>query len=824
MQAYSLHELQKALACNVYGNATPTILDIATDSRLITNGEHLLFFALKGIHHNAHDYVEDLYHTHGVRCFVISELRDSYKLLTDAVFLHVTDTLEALQRLATYHSQQFAIPVVAITGSNGKTIVKEWLSQVLTTIMHVHHSPKSYNSQVGVPLAVLGLNSDAEIAIYEAGISQMGEMQHLQQILHPTLGIFTNIGHAHQAGFPDMETKAREKMQLFVHAQQLIICRDQELVYSLAQELERKHGVELVSWSLTGQKADWNIDTDATPTSGHLAFTLRSPHSTQQYRGSLQSSDAATTENAFHTLIASITIGLTPQEAITALEKLEPIPMRLERREGINGNALINDSYSCDLESLDVALAFLAQQAPNSRKGLILSDIDQSGLPPEVLYARVASRAAQYGVDLLAGIGEDIASQKALFPKAHFYNTTEEYLHGALQYPDYAILVKGGRRFRFERITQQLERRIHKTVMEVNLNALENNLNVFRARLQKGVKLLVLVKAFAYGNGLDELAQFLQYHQVDYLGVAFADEGYALRTAGIQLPILVLNPAPDALPAMIANKLEPNIFSLDLLHSFAQAVKDAHTTLYPIHIKLDTGMHRVGFMEHEIPALLEECATVAPYLRIASIFSHLAAADDPQYDNFTQQQLESFERMSQAIIAALPYQPLRHILNSAGQERFATWQYDMVRLGIGLHGISSRCTSTLQPVASLKTFIAQIKQIPAGETVGYARKGTVAQEKTIATIPIGYADGYYRRLGNGIGHVAVHGTLAPTIGNICMDTCMIDISGIDAQVGDTVTIFGDKPTLDDVAQWADTIPYEILSSVSPRIPRTYYTE
>lgn len=825
MLNYSFQELQWAFPSRVQGVECAPIREVAVDSRMVTDGARLLFFALVGENHDAHNYVETLYKEHGVRCFVVSVYRPAYRFLTEATFFCVEDTRKALQQFASYHRQRFQIPVVGITGSNGKTVVKEWLSQVLAAKWRINHSPKSYNSQTGVPLSVLGLAPKDEIGVYEAGISQMDEMRNLEAIIRPTLGIFTNLGHAHQAGFPDLETKGREKMQLFARAKQLVVCRDQEIVYSLALQLQREHGVKLITWSTTGKEADWQFTLSSSKNGGRLPFSLVLDKQEQQYHGLLPASDAASVENALHTLVASVTLGLPVAEALKLVEGLHSIPMRLERHEGVNGHALINDSYSCDLESLDVALGFLCQQAANEKKGLILSDIDQSGIAPQELYTRVATMLEQYGVTLLAGIGSTIAEQSALFPKTQFFASTEAFIqtHESGRWQSYAILVKGSRRFGFEKICQLLERRLHRTVMEVNLAALENNLNYFRSRLRKGVKLLVLVKAFAYGNGLGELAQLLQYHKVDYLGVAFADEGFALRQAGITLPILVLNPAPDAISAMLEHRLEPNIFSLELLHAFNEAAGGDKKHDYPIHLKLDTGMHRVGFMENEMEALLEALPRCT-HLRVASIFSHLAGADEADLDAFTLSQLEAFERMSSRILKTLPYGIMRHILNSAGQERFPEWQYDMVRLGIGLHGISACSNKELLPVASLKTFVAQIKELKVGETVGYGCHGKVPHPKRIATIPIGYADGYNRRLGNGTGKVFVGGQLVPTIGNICMDTCMIDITGLDVHEGDCVTIFGDSPTLEELSAWLETIPYEVLCSISPRIPRTYFSE
>ncbi len=822
MIQYSFQELLWAIpSCDIRGRRDiAPIREIAIDSRLVTEGEHLLFFALKGEHHDGHRYIESLYTTRHVRCFVVSRGWQEYRSFPEATFLFVEDTRRALQQLASYHRQRFQIPVVGITGSNGKTVVKEWLSEVLSSRWRVNHSPKSYNSQVGVPLSVLGLAPKDEVGVYEAGISEVGEMDRLREIIRPTLGIFTNLGLAHQAHFSDLESKAQEKLKLFRDAQKLVVCKDQEVVYRLAESYSRSHGVELVTWSRQEAVADWQLRQEV----GSCSFTL-SDASGRVYSGAFPASDAASVENAMHTLVASATLGMPMGDAISALGRVRSVAMRMERREGVNGEALINDSYSCDLESLEAALGFLCQQAGSAKRGLILSDIEQTGLAPRELYGRVQGLLEKYGVELLAGVGESICTMGSFSPRTRFYATTESLLSSDLREAcdGYAVLVKGARRFGFERVSQQLERQLHRTVMEVNLGALEQNLNWFRSRLRDGVKLLVLVKAFAYGNGLGELAQFLQYHGVDYLGVAFADEGFLLRKAGISLPILVLNPAPDAFAGMLEYDLEPNIFSRDLLLAFEEAATAARKDVFPIHLKMDTGMHRVGFVEDELPSLLETLG-VCRHVRVASIFSHLAGADESELDSFTRVQLDRFERMSSFVTTSLSYKPLRHILNSAGQERFPEWQYDMVRLGIGLHGVSCCGNKELHPVASLKTFVAQIKELGEGETVGYGCRGKIASKGRIATIPVGYADGYSRRLGNGVGKVCINGQLAPTIGNICMDTCMLDVSGLDVHEGDVVTLFGDRPTLDELSAWLGTIPYEVLSSISSRIPRTYYSE
>lgn len=823
MVLYSLEELQWAIKGELHGVQEGAIREVATDSRTVSQGRNLLFFALVGKHHNGHNYIETLYKKNGVRRFVISEIKPEFHDLPDASFLFVEDTLKALQQLAIYHRQRFGIPIVAITGSNGKTVVKEWLSQLLSPTFRTHHSPKSYNSQVGVPLSLLGLAAHYEMGVYEAGISEMHEMEKLERIIRPTLGIFTNLGHAHQEGFSNLRAKGEEKMKLFAHAKQLIVCRDQPLVYQLAQDTAHEHGVELITWSTKGASADVMLNLQWEDPSAQLPFTLTYEGNT--HSGILPARDAATVENGINALIAACELGLPIETALQGLCNLRPIAMRLERRESINGLALINDSYSCDIESLQIALEFLSQQAPQNPKTLILSDILQSGETSDLLYQRVQRLMEQYGVTHLIGVGPEISSQKALFPNAEFFPTTENFLQkfNRSSIRNSAILIKGSRAFAFERISQILEKRIHRTIMEVDLNALVHNLNHFRALLKPKTKILVLVKAFAYGNGRDELAQLLQFHKVDYLGVAFADEGVALRLAGITLPIIVLNPAPDSYETIIEHQLEPEIFSTTSLHTFHKLAQQRDLQAYPVHIKLDTGMHRLGFTEEELPALCELLPKTT-YLKTSSIFTHLATAENPKEDSFTQSQLVRFQTMASQLSKKLPQKPLWHALNSAGIERFPDAQFDMVRLGIGLHGISCLENSPLRPVASLHTLITQIKHLKEGETVGYGRRGIISKPTTIATIPIGYADGYNRKLGQGVGKVLIGGRLCPTIGSICMDSCMVDITNTQANEGDPVTIFGNSPTLQELSDWLNTIPYETLSVISPRVSRVYFSD
>lgn len=821
MIQYSLQEIAWAIDAQPYGILEGSVHEVSVDSRTIGNGRGVLYFALRGPRHNGHDYVEQLYRERGVKRFVISEIRAQFHDLPGASFLEVDDTTLALQKFATYHRQRFDIPIAAVTGSNGKTVVKEWLHDALAGHKKVHHSPKSYNSQVGVALSLLGLMPQYEMGIYEAGISLPGEMDRLHAMIRPTMGIFTNLGHAHQEGFASMAEKCREKLKLFKGCQRLLLCRDHELIYGEARAQFHESETRLVTWSQKGAEANLSVTLDRhSNASKGTPFTAN--YNGAAFSGMLPGSDEASIENALHTLLALLELGLTTDEAAESLTRLQPLAMRLERRVGANGLALINDSYSNDLESLTVALDFLTQNAGTHKKALILSDIAQSGLPEQTLYQTVAQRLGQHAIDRFIGVGHALTAHRAMFPHGEFFNSTDTLLEHLAHEPlgPYATLVKGARAFSFERVCKALEMRRHRTVMEVDLGALTSNLNYFRSLLPSRTKLLVLVKAWAYGNGAVEIAQFLEYHKVDYLGVAFADEGIALRNAGVKLPILVLNPEPECYEVLIANRLEPEIFSLSAAEEFVKIAASAKCNGYPIHIKLDTGMHRVGFNGQQIDEL---CSLLvkSPSVKVASIMTHLCVADSPNEDAFTQKQLDFFNQMASSLENHLAYRPLRHALNSAGIERFGSWTLDMVRLGIGLHGISAAHSSTLRPVASLHSFVAQIQHLEPGETVGYGRYGKITHPATIATVPIGYADGYPRRLGQGVGKMAVNGTLCPTIGNICMDLCMLDVTGVEVHEGDRVTVFGEHPSLEEVSLWLDTIPYEVLSTISHRIPRVY---
>jgi len=822
MLNYTSSQLQTIINAQLFGRSDVLINSVLIDSRSVSVGEGSLFFAIVGSNHDGHQFVGDLY-ARGVRCFVVSKPSDFPEKFSDASFLLVNDVLSSLQELAAYHRQQFSYPVVGITGSNGKTIVKEWLSQFLSNEKRVVRSPKSYNSQVGVPLSVLQMGSEFNLAIFEAGISLPGEMEKLEFIISPEIGVFTNIGAAHQENFSDMLSKAEEKMKLFGKSKALIYCKDFHEIDRLAMLEKQEKGLKLFAWGrsknsdivlnqqkIVGNGTELNVLFDKSEVTFSIPFT-----------------DSASVENAMHCFAVLVFLGVEIERIVAKMATLLPVAMRLELKEGVNSCTVINDSYNSDLGSLSVALDFLARQKQHPRRMLILSDILQSGIEPQQLYADVAQILASKGVDEIVGIGETISKFGHLFQmRSSFYSSTSSFLREFSRslVSNTSILIKGSREFQFERISRVLEQKTHRTVLEINLNAMVHNLNYFRSLLKPKVRTMVMVKAFAYGSGSHEIASMLQFHRVDYLGVAFADEGIALREAGITVPIIVLNPAYGSYELMVEHNLEPEIFNLTSLETFAAVAAKMGVSGYPIHLKIDTGMHRLGFEATEVDALVEKL-TQHDSVHVKSIFSHLVGSDDTELDEFTNWQIEQFQEVYAKISEAIGYSPWKHILNSAGIERFANAQFDMVRLGIGLYGVSAVHKGRLQNVSMLKTFVAQLREVESGETVGYNRKGKVLIKSRIATVPIGYADGLNRRLSNGNGYFLVNGTPAPIIGNVSMDTCMVDVTNVEnVSEGDEVVVFGEQPTIIELAEKLDTIPYEILTSISRRVKRVYIQE
>lgn len=819
----SISEIVNGRLIKQSGDAVIEHLQI--DSRKITHPAESLFFAIITSHRNGHKYIDEVYKK-GVRNFIISEepLINNYP---EANFIIVVDTLKALQQLAAHHRRQFSIPVIGITGSNGKTIVKEWLNQLLEDRFNIVRSPKSYNSQIGVPLSVWQLHEGHELAIFEAGISQAGEMQQLADIIQPTIGIFTNIGEAHQEGFNSVDEKVKEKAILFQHAQQLVFCSD----YVIISKTVLLYNAKKFDWS-KNQKAWLTIKQIE---KHNYETTIKAKYNDESISIIIPFTDDASIENAIHCWSVLLILNISQQEIHEKMKQLRPIGMRLEMKKGINNCTIINDSYSADLSSLQIALNFLSQQKQHTKRTVILTDFLQSGKTDKELYSSIAYELHRNNISRIIGIGEKIKQLPDYFTLKEkektitsFYSTVNDFLKDfdSNQFAGELILIKGARAFELERISRLLEQKTHQTVLEINLNAVAHNLKEFRKQLKSSTKIMAMVKAFSYGSGSYEIASLLQFHKVDYLAVAYADEGVELRKAGITLPIMVMTAEEETYPALAEYDLEPEIYSFNILQSFAAFLHKEGLQSYPVHIKLDTGMHRLGFMPEEIPELCEQLKHKS-YFKVQSVFSHLAASEDATLDDFTLQQYHLFSNSVKLIEENLGYSFIKHIDNSAGILRHPQLQMDMVRLGIGLYGINSSNSPLLQlqEVSSLKTTIAQIKKIKANETVGYGRKGKVDKDAVIATVRIGYADGYSRKLGNGVGKMLVNGISVPVIGNVCMDMTMLNITGIDnVNEGDDVIVFGQELSINEVAKAAQTIPYEIMTGISQRVKRIYFEE
>lgn len=791
--------------------ADEELLTVVTDSRKSSGGPGTCFFAIRGVRHDAHRYLADVYRQ-GVRLFVVEQLPDLSQFPQASFFL-TADSLMCLQQLARAHRSIFSLPVVGITGSNGKTIIKEWLYQLLAPDFFVAKTPGSYNSQLGVPLSVMQLRSHHQLALFEAGVSQPGEMSKLASIIQPTIGVFTNIGPSHDQGFENRKQKIEEKLKLFDPQQPLVYCADH-------------HSIDALTGNRFAHRLAWGVSPTAT-----VPIQLKQQDLAVSFKGTPHSfhlpfADAASMENLIHCIVLLLHLKIPASVIQERIGQLRSIPMRLEMKQAVNQCLLIDDSYNNDLAGLHISLNFLSAQQ-KKHKVLVLSDILQSGLPDQDLAASIAEQLKSVGLQEFIGVGPVLHTHATLFsfiPHTKFYRTTDELLerfdfqsvHNAV------ILVKGARVFQLEKAVQRWQRKIHGTVMEVDLNAMVHNLNYFRSKLAPGVKIMVMVKAFAYGSGSEEVANLLQYHKVDYLGVAYADEGVDLRKNHITLPIMVMNPSEESFATILEHQLEPEVYSLRLLNAL---VKFLNGRPGRIHLKVDTGMHRLGFDEHDLPEALR-ILKQHPAIQVQTVFTHLAASDESRHDAFSHQQAEVYHRCYQQIHDALGIQPIRHVLNSPGILRFPEHQLDMVRLGIGLYGIDPTASgkAELRPVATLKTVISQIKKIPKGESIGYGRNGVAAEDTTIATIAIGYADGFSRAFSRGKGKVSIRGQRAPVIGNVCMDMTMVDITGIPAQEGDEVVVFGPELPIEEVAASISTIPYEILTNTSDRVKRVYVAE
>jgi alanine racemase len=815
---YKISEICQAIGGKLILNKECNISYSFIDSRNILPPGKSIFFAIKGKRNNGHLYIDDL-SNNGVRNFVVQELPETITKYKKCNFIIVADVLFAFQQFAAWHRDHFKVDILGITGSNGKTIIKEWIFYLLAGKINVVRNPKSYNSQVGVPLSVLLLDKQHKLGIFEAGISMPGEMENLERIIKPSIGIFSNIGDAHQENFTDFKQKVEEKLLLFANTDIVIFCSDYQVIDEQLLNFASKHKKELFSWS---QKKASNLKINKIEIKNKYSI-IEGIYKNQTIIIEIPFSDKASIENAIHALAFLLARQLLDNDILERFKTLPSIGMRLEMMPGINQCTIINDSYNSDLNSIKIALDLLKRQNQHIKKCLILSDVHQSGENSTELYQNLEKLVKKSGIQKLIGIGPKISE---FYPKSSFnskfFENTKSFLksNDIKQFNNEAILIKGARDFKFEDISETLQQKSHRTVLEISLEAIENNLNYFRSHLQPKTKVMAMVKAFSYGSGSFEIASFLEHQRIDYLGVAFADEGVALRKAGIKLPIIVMNPEEGSFENIINFNLEPEIYSFRAIKIFNEVLEHFSYKDYPVHLKIDTGMKRLGFLPAEIDTLVKTLKQ-NPSLKPRSIFSHLVASEDAQLDHFTQEQIDLFSEMSAKIQKIYSHQIIRHILNSSGIERFPNGQFEMVRLGIGLYGISSKKTIKLHNTSTLKSHITQIKWVEKHESIGYNRKGILDRDSKIATIPIGYADGLNRKLGNRVGRVFINGSYALIIGNICMDLCMVDVTDIEANEGDEVVFFGPEIPISELAEKIGTIPYEVLTSVSQRVKRIY---
>lgn len=806
---WSLSDIAQLINLSLPEGTGSAIKHISIDSRTIIEPSSTLFIALKGPRNNGHDYIPLLL-KQGVKCFIVSENIET-KISKEADFLHVNDTLDAFQKIAAFHRTQFAIPVIGVTGSNGKTIVKEWLSECLRTKQIVAKSPKSFNSQVGVPLSVLQLDRHHEIGIFEAGISKQDEMGRLETIIKPSIGIFTNIGSAHDQGFYSRQEKIEEKAKLFENCNTIIYCSDHEEIATYLQS--KFDSSKLCSW---GKKGD--VKTSAEDETYQLIYKE------QKYSFHLPFNDKASSENVLHVICTLLNLDYSQTEITNCLQSLSPVKMRLSLLSGINNSLIIDDSYSNDVAALELSLGFLNKHRQDHKAILVLSDLKETGLDEDILYEQVAQLVNNHAFEVIHLVGQEITWFKHLFKSpVTTHHTSEDLLEKGIfeNISDYILLIKGARSFHFEKIVKKLSKQLHETTLEINLDLLTANLNYFKSCIKPSTKVMAMVKAYAYGSGYLEVAQSLAYQHIDYLAVAYIDEGIALRKNGIKTPIMVLNAEPDHYQEMLQYDIEPEIFRVDQLKQYLRI--HPKTKAFRIHIKLDTGMHRLGFSSEEFEEILLLLST-NPQIRVKSVFTHLSSADDPNEDTYTRKQLETFHQQAIVLENIVGYTIIKHALNSAGIQRFPKYQMDMVRLGIGLYGlgITKIAHQQLKVIGTLKSTISQIKTIEKGETIGYNRKGKANEKMTIATIAIGYADGYNRRFSNGVGKVFIGNELRPVIGNVCMDMTMIDITGLQVKVHDEVEIFGPNVSWATQAKAIGTIPYELLTSIGERVKRIFF--
>lgn len=806
-------------------HSDPFISIPLTDSRKLLFPGQSIFFAISSAQKNANDYLVDLYEK-GVRCFIVHGA-DAMALnqMPEANILEVPHVLNALQQLAAIHRRQFNLPVIGITGSNGKTIVKEWLFQLLNEQYNIVRSPKSYNSQVGVPLSVWQIDHEHNLGIFEAGISQAGEMKRLQEIIEPGIGIFTFLGSAHNEGFADMQQKISEKLELFTGVSTIVYCADEKVLHAAITEFVKTRGIRIFSW---GKNADSTLNIlEQLPADESTQVLLQ--YNGEQFNLTLPFSDEASVHNCMTVITMLLYLKYDSKNIAEKIRTLKPVEMRLELKQGINNCSIINDSYSTDIHSLTIALDFLSQQTLHDKRTLILSDMLQTGKPAEELYRNIAAIVHEKKLHRFVGIGPEMMAYHAFFkniPHIHFFESTEIFIAQlpSLQIANETILLKGARIFKFEKISKLLEQKQHQTFLEINLNALRHNIRVYKEFLQPGVKMMCMVKAFSYGSGSAEIAAVLQHAGVDFLGVAYADEGVELRKAGITLPIMVMNTEEAGFEQIVRYNLQPELYSVKILRAFEYYLAATQIDHFPVHIKFETGMNRLGFEADQLGELCDILKTSR--CKVVSFFSHLAAGGDEEHDAFTQQQAQRLKDAAAMLRMAINYPFLLHIANTSAIHRHPSLQMDMVRLGIGMYGVDSNpaVQKKLQNVTTLKTTISQIKNIKPGESVGYSRSFIAGKPMKIATVRIGYADGYFRSFGNGNGKMLVNGQLAAVVGRVCMDMTMIDITDIAAEEEDEVIVFGEDLHVNLLAEWAHTIPYEILTSISQRVRRVYFEE
>jgi len=823
---YTIEKVTTLIGARRYGDKDTNIGFLLTDSRSLCFPEETLFFALKSERNDGHNYIPELYRR-GVKNFVVTDVPKGYASdYPGANFLKVVNTLEALQRLAERHRDEFDVPIVGITGSNGKTMVKEWLYQLLSPSLYVTRSPRSYNSQIGVPLSVWLMNEQTQVGVFEAGISQKGEMLALRDIIQPTIAVLTNIGAAHQENFSSLVEKCMEKVILFHDSQMIVYNEDDEVVREAVARCDDFKG-ERMSWSQKNPDAPFfvkNIEKKEDATK--IVYVYKGNENFY----SLPFIDDASLQNSIVCAIVALYLGVTGSELDQRMQKLEPVAMRVEVKQGQHNCTLINDSYNSDINSLDIALDFMNRRPDHKgrRHTLILSDIFQSGEKPEDLYKKVSDLCRKRGVVKFVGIGPELTEQSGeiQISEKFFFKTVEQFIHSEVfkSLRDEVILLKGARQFGFDQITELLVQKVHETILEVNLNAVVQNLNWYRSFMKPETKLVCMIKADAYGAGSVEIAKTLQDHRVDYLAVAVADEGVTLRRNGITSNIMIMNPEMTAFKTMFDYDLEPEVYSFRLLEALIKAAEKEGITGYPVHIKLDTGMRRLGFnpetdMDRLVDRLKHQNAIIP-----RSVFSHFVGSDDDGFDEYSARQFELFDMGSRKLQAAFDHKILRHICNSAGIEHFPERQMDMCRLGLGLYGINSRNNEIINNVSTLKTTILQLRNVAAGESIGYSRKTILERDSVIAAIPIGYADGLDRHLSNRKGYCLVNGQKAEYVGNICMDVCMIDVTDIDCKEGDSVEIFGDNLPVTVLSDIIDTIPYEVLTGISNRVKRVYFQD